>query len=77
MLCSNCGKDVPLAGKVCPWCGHDKSKDQMVYGSGMLGALLGGLLGYAVYSFVGAIVGGFIGLVTFLIIAMVKKGKMS
>lgn len=29
MLCSNCGKDVPFVGNVCPWCKKDKSMDQV------------------------------------------------
>ena len=28
MRCSNCGKDVPFIGNVCPYCHADKSKDQ-------------------------------------------------
>ena len=29
MLCSNCGKNIPYAGKVCPYCKIDKSADQI------------------------------------------------
>lgn len=28
MRCSNCGKDIPFAGQVCPYCHANKSKDQ-------------------------------------------------
>lgn len=31
MRCSNCGKETPFGGKVCHWCGNDKSKDQSLY----------------------------------------------
>lgn len=31
MRCSNCGKETPFGGKVCHWCGNDKSKDQKTY----------------------------------------------
>lgn len=48
MRCSNCGKDVPFAGKVCPWCHVDKSKDQM-------GLILSGLFGFG-----GAVLGNLI-----------------
>lgn len=27
VTCSNCGKQTPINGKVCHWCGNDKSKD--------------------------------------------------
>ena len=28
MLCSNCGKDIPIVGNVCPYCHVDKRGDQ-------------------------------------------------
>jgi predicted amidophosphoribosyltransferase len=28
MRCSDCGKDIPFTGKVCPWCHTDESGDQ-------------------------------------------------
>lgn len=31
MRCSNCGKETPFSGKVCNWCGNDKSKDQKTH----------------------------------------------
>jgi len=67
MRCSNCGKDVPFAGKVCPYCHVDKSKDQMgtmlSFPLGLAGAALGGfLLGFwgGVVGFVGGIAGAMV-----------------
>lgn len=65
MLCSNCGKDIPMVGKVCPWCHVDKSKDQVTNVLATVGALVGaaiglwlGDLGGAVAGFVGGAVAG-------------------
>ncbi len=40
MICSNCGKDGPFGGKVCPWCHADKSGDQAVMATGVLSGFL-------------------------------------
>lgn len=46
MQCSNCGAEIPFAGKVCPLCKADKSKDQFAtilsVPLGLGGAALGG-----------------------------------
>jgi len=28
LICSNCGKKIPLHGKVCPYCNANKEKDK-------------------------------------------------
>lgn len=30
MRCSNCGKDIPIAGNVCPYCHVNKGGDQVL-----------------------------------------------
>ncbi len=59
MQCSNCGKDVPFAGNVCPYCHADKSKDQTTMVVGVPLALLGAAVGAGVFGLWGG-VGGFV-----------------
>ena len=68
MQCSNCGKKVPFAGNVCPYCDADKSGDQTKSVWSFIGAMAGGGVGYlvnhgAVALFVGAALGTVGGLV--------------
>jgi RNA polymerase subunit RPABC4/transcription elongation factor Spt4 len=51
--CSRCGKSIPFAGKVCPFCGTDKSKDQLTLVCGVAFALIGGFPTYAVTHHIG------------------------
>jgi hypothetical protein len=46
--CSNCGKNIPFMGNVCPWCHADKSKDQAVQVSLVAGTIFGVLIGVVV-----------------------------
>lgn len=32
MLCLNCGKEIPVIGNVCPWCGAQKVQSQVTHG---------------------------------------------
>jgi RNA polymerase subunit RPABC4/transcription elongation factor Spt4 len=41
MLCSNCGKDIPFLGEVCPWCHKRKFGDQVVTMLGFIGFFVG------------------------------------
>ena len=69
MRCSRCGKDIPFAGKVCPFCGTAKSKDQLMMVCGMLFAVVGGFLGYVVTQHVGwTLLVAFIGMVAGIIL---------
>lgn len=75
MRCSGCGKSIPFAGDVCPYCQRDKSNDQnysalaFVFGLGL--AFLGGY----VFSVWGAIGGFFIGCVIAAVITGARKSK--
>jgi hypothetical protein len=75
MICSNCGKDIPMRGRVCPYCWADKSNDQADQGMFVLFGLLGmvgvglvawlvggGLIGVVVGGVLGGIICGFVGL---------------
>jgi predicted nucleic acid-binding Zn ribbon protein len=50
MHCSNCGKSIPFAGKVCPWCGMSKAMDQQVQLWALMGAVFSGLLVYLTWN---------------------------
>jgi glutaredoxin len=65
MQCSNCGKQIPFEGKVCPYCHADKSTDQREFGLNALFwwcIFLGCLFGFGVNSsFIGLFIGGLVG----------------
>lgn len=74
MLCSNCGKDIPFSGKVCPYCHADKSKDQATTVAAGLGAFVGGSFLFGIVAvasgdmctgmiagIVGVLIGAFVG----------------
>jgi hypothetical protein len=71
MHCSNCGKDIPYGGKVCPFCHADKSWDQKVHALTMVGGLIGGFLGFAVNSCGGAFLGFVVGAMLLIIIGRI------
>lgn len=63
MQCSGCGKRIPFAGSVCPYCQRDKTKDQaytvLAIALGGAGAWLGG----SVWGFWGGVSGVVLGAV--------------
>jgi RNA polymerase subunit RPABC4/transcription elongation factor Spt4 len=69
ILCSNCGKNIPFAGNVCPYCNSNKSADQdqevimqITSFSGAIIGLVSGGIAYAISSIGPAlIVGGLVG----------------
>ena len=61
MRCSNCGKDIPSTGKVCPWCHTDKSADQQKYALGIVFGMAGGVLGWTNHGIGIALIGVFVG----------------
>jgi hypothetical protein len=73
MLCSNCGKDIPFTGDVCPYCKTDKSKDQRIHAFAMLFAISGCLIGYFFGGFFKSILAGVVFGIIGMIIAMVTK----
>lgn len=72
MLCSTCGKDIPFAGTICPYCKRDKSGDQQTQIIAVILAALGGYVGYSV-SVSGAVVGFLIGASLGTIIGMIAQ----
>jgi len=58
VICSNCGKGIPFAGRVCPYCHADKTPDQFWYAWAFVGAILGGIIGWLATEDVGWIIGG-------------------
>ena len=67
MLCLNCGKDIPIYGNVCPWCGTNKQQSTIANAMMLIFALIGGcigaFLGDQVDKEMGLLAGGFIGAV--------------
>lgn len=65
MDCTNCGKDIPFWGDVCPWCHADKSEDKRRYLYAVVGATTVGVVCLFSMGFLwalgGALVGGFCG----------------
>ena len=67
MLCTNCGKNIPFAGNVCPYCHADKSEDKKKHartlnyvGAVVIGGMAGVLVGFMISGpaiCVGAILG--------------------
>lgn len=65
MLCSNCGKNVPYYGSVCPHCLNDKTKDKKTHNRIKVciytGLVAGPLFGAFMYGWSGGIAGFFLG----------------
>lgn len=68
MICSNCGKTVPFAGNVCPWCHADKSLDQKRHAMMTLGGIIGALIGLWVGP---PCIGWFLGMIPGLIVGLI------
>lgn len=71
MRCSNCGKDIPFSGNVCPYCHANKQGDQLTQVLGMAGGMAGGAFGWFVLdsfksAFIGLLVGCVVGFVASL-----------
>lgn len=46
MKCSNCGKEIPFAGEVCPFCHASKKGDQAQHVALVIGLVVGALVGF-------------------------------
>ena len=75
MLCTNCGKDIPFVGNVCPWCHANKSGDQGTVVLGLIGSAIGAGLGYLIGGIMGGVVGWFVGIVVGVVFGDSLKGK--
>jgi len=79
MQCSNCGKEIPITGKVCPYCHADKSADrrQTVFNAIVLWCIfLGCVFGHeATSSIVGLCIGGLVGAIVGVAIGRYFEGK--
>ena len=55
MQCSGCGKKIPFAGNVCPYCHRDKTDDQQneveIQFISFAGAVMACIVGVIVYQF--------------------------
>lgn len=61
MQCSGCGKRIPFAGSVCPYCQRDKTKDQAYTVLAMLLGGFGAWAGGSMWGFWGGVAGVVIG----------------
>lgn len=61
MRCSNCGKEIPFAGNVCPYCHIDKSGDQRTHLLALVGGVGGAIGGGLIFGFWGVLGGLFVG----------------
>lgn len=57
MHCSGCGKDIPFAGAVCPYCHRDKSRDQRYTLVAVVLGSAGAFAGWHIGGFWGAVAG--------------------
>lgn len=74
MLCSNCGKDIPMAGNVCPWCHQDKSADKSWTIASFV-AVGAAVAGYFVAGFGGAVVGFVAGWAGYVFLSRGRQSK--
>ncbi len=76
MDCSNCGKDIPYSGKVCPYCNADKSEDQFFVTASWVGGLPGVILGFIVMkSLWGIPIGYVFGIIVAYVIREIFRSK--
>lgn len=75
MKCSNCGKDVPFLGNVCPYCHIDKSRDKAMMTWGMIGGIVGAIIGTAVAPCIGTAIGVFVGALLLMPMALFTTSK--
>lgn len=77
MRCSNCGKEIPFAGQVCPFCHADKSYNQKVLGLTyfiiMGGGGIGWWIGGAREMWIGMGIGFFLSLVVMALNVQYRK----
>lgn len=77
MLCSGCGKDIPFAGQVCPFCQRDKTQDQGNYSVLYIVILVSGGIGYLIGGFMGFLWGLGVGMVLGVIIVLSSSNTSS
>lgn len=82
--CSGCGKKIPFAGYVCPYCHRDKTDDQQneveMQFISFVGAMMALIVGVIVYQFASLkttlILGGLVGgLVMWFAYWVMKQGR--
>lgn len=75
IVCSGCGKKIPVLGAVCPYCGRDKSDDVSQYGACIVFGIIGCVVGNWLANISGLLVGGFIGVVLGFAMSRTKTFK--
>jgi hypothetical protein len=61
MHCSGCGKDIPFAGDVCPYCNRDNTADKQYVVMGFMFSVPALVAGYWIFDSVVAAIVGFVG----------------
>lgn len=79
MLCLNCGKEIPVVGNVCPWCGANKQQstlaNTLMYIFMFVGGGIGAFIGNNMNADGGMFIGGFIGGVIGAVIGLFQGSK--
>lgn len=76
MLCTNCGKEIPFGGKVCPFCGVDKSHDRNAQANAKVAGCAVGVITVCIFAMTGQnMVTGFI--VALVLMAIVQGIALS
>ena len=57
MICHNCGKNVPMMGRECPYCHAEKKGDKWGTVLGMIGLFIGIIVGIAAFGTFWGVVG--------------------
>lgn len=72
MTCSNCGKSIPYAGKVCPYCRTNKTGDQVTQTLALGVGFTAGIIAWLMTNEVGQAIGwGIAGMVMGFIFAKI------
>ena len=78
MQCTNCGKEVPFTGKVCPYCNHSKTEKKMDIVLATIGVALGVLFGWSTGGgWFGAVVSAVVGLIGSVFVGIWWRGRES
>ncbi|HZT41226.1 MAG TPA: hypothetical protein VFA07_03510 [Chthonomonadaceae bacterium] len=79
MRCSNCGKDIPFSGTVCPYCKANKQGDQIGWALanvlGFVFGIIGAFIGDAIWGFGGGVAGFIVGFITGVIMGFIQGDK--
>jgi len=82
MVCSNCGKEISMVGRVCPYCKADKTNDKETQSITLAMGITAGVIAHLNTGQIGqtigwSITGMFMGFVLSSIIQMLRRTRKS